>query len=64
MNGEIYIIKNDVNEHVMFDFSQTKIFKNTVKEYLINKDKANTYENSVFNIKYDFSIILNDTSIF
>lgn len=46
-------IKNDVNEHVMFDFSQTKIFKNTVKEYLNNKDKANTYENSVFNIKYD-----------
>lgn len=46
-------IKNNVNEHVMFDFSQTKIFKNTVKEYLNNKDNTNTYENSVFNIKYD-----------
>lgn len=46
-------IKYNNQEHVMFDFLQTKIFKNTIKEYLNNKDNANTYENSVFNIKYD-----------
>lgn len=46
-------IKNDVNESVMFDFSQTKIFKNTVKEYFKNGNTNITYADSVFNIKYD-----------
>ncbi len=46
-------IKIDVNENVMFDFSQTKIFKNTVKEYINNRNTNIAYADSVFNIKYD-----------
>lgn len=47
------MIKSIDNESILFDFKQTRIFKNTVKEYLKNKDNATVnYNTSAFNIDY------------